>query len=116
MTKPRARADDRPKPGKRATSDLKRLRNMTQLLIKKLERSLKDGIPLEEAELTRWQKTHDWLFGAKHSLTATLSILTDLMLLLDKAEPGAKEGAAAPEFSEHDVALVKAFIDKSTRG
>jgi|GEM_PF-3483008 len=102
--------------GAMAKSDVARLKMLTHILIQRLEQMLDAGMPLHEQEVKGWQKTHDWLFGAKHPIVDTLATLADLLLMLEKADAGkAQPDQALPEdyrFSPTDVALVKTFIEK----
>lgn len=91
-------------------TDLGRLRNVTRIMLSRLEKELR-----RHKRMVTQPGQDDPILGTKNSLAATLVMLGDLMLKLERIEregSGSAIGLLAARIDEADVALIQAFTRK----
>jgi hypothetical protein len=94
-----------------APDDRQRLQAVARALLGKLEESLREGGSETEAA-----RLHERLFGARHSLVATLVTLSELLLTLEKAAVTPQAEEEQKHLSPADMALVEDFVRKQRGG
>lgn len=93
----------------RRRDDRQRLQAVARTLLRRLEEALKDAGDGDDPALLL--RVHERLFGAKHSLVATLVTLAELLLSLEAPALNAAAGEGGM-LSPGDVALVEDFVRK----
>jgi hypothetical protein len=93
------------------SSDFTRLKTIAHQLLLRLEEAVSCKVTKDE---TQWQRQHDRLFGAKHSITSALAALADLLLKLEQAEEkNDGQGGQPIEIGAGDIALIKSFLERT---
>lgn len=89
------------------TDDRQQLRKIALKMLSKLDGLVDDEPDTADAVATR-QKLHDWLFGGKTSMAATLVTLTELILKLQEQ----KDGMISELPTEAELARINNYLQR----
>lgn len=96
--------------------DTRYLKFITRKLLNSVEEAANLYINSDSANMKAREENHNLLFGSKASLASTLVTLADLMIKLNQLAPSEKsrtsEEKSSQVLSDHDIALVEAFVKK----